>query len=374
MIWKVPYINLGKQFENQEIELTEEFKRVMSEGNFILRDDVKKFEQNIAEFLNVKYVVGVNSGTDAIFLALKSAGIKNGDEVITVSHTFHATIASIINSGAKPVLVDIDEDFNINPNRIEKAITPKTKAIIPVHLNGRVCSMEKISEIAEKYNLIIIEDACQSFGSEFKGKKSGTFGLCGCFSCHPLKTLSCPGDGGFITTNNDKIAEELRIIRDHGQKTTEQGKEIITYGYSSRLDNLHAALLNIKFKKINEFINKRRQIAEIYSNALSSLPLILPSSPNQEEDYFDTYNSYVIRTDYQKQLIEFLKNNGIEVFSHFGEPFHKNPNFSELNKLNLPTQEMICRQIVSLPIYPELTEEQIDYVLEKIKEFFEDKK
>ena len=369
MKWKVPFIDLSLQFKNSEQEITEEFKRVMNEGSFILRNDVEKFENNMALYLGVKHVIGVNSGTDALSLSVEVAGIKEGDEVITVAHTFIATIAAIVHRKAKPILVDIKDDFNMDMEEVEKAITSKTKAIIPVHLNGRICDMGKVMELAQKHNLIIIEDACQSLGSLYKGKKAGSFGLAGCFSTHPLKTLSCAGDGGFISTNNDEIAEKIRYLRNHGQKTR---GDIFDFGYNSRLDNLHAALLNIKFKLLDNWIKRRREIASIYSKRLADLPLILPPSPSPQ-DFFDTYNSYVIRTSYHQELIDFLKLNGIEIFSHFSKPLYHNQKLNLLN-YHLPLQEKICKEILSLPIYPELTNEQVEYVIETIHKFFKNKK
>jgi len=196
MVWKVPYINLGKQFKNLEKKLTAEFKRVMNNGDFILRADVKKFEENLANYLGVKHVIGVNSGTDALYLSTDALEIKSDDEVITVAHSFVATAASIVYRRAKPIFVDIEDDYNINSNLIEKAITKKTKAIIPVHLNGRSCEIEKIIDVAKKYGLFVIEDAAQALGAEYKGRKVGSFGNLSCFSAHPMKTLSCAGDGG----------------------------------------------------------------------------------------------------------------------------------------------------------------------------------
>ncbi|MEK6820550.1 MAG: DegT/DnrJ/EryC1/StrS family aminotransferase, partial [Nanoarchaeota archaeon] len=281
--WKVQYVDLSIQFKNLEKELTEVFKRVMSGADFILRDDVEKFEENIASYLGVKHVIGVNSGTDALFLALRAAGIGENDEVITVAHTFVASLASIVHNRAKPILVDIKEDFNIDVDKIEEAITKRTRAIMPVHLNGRACNMDKLMQIAEKHNLLIIEDAAQALGSAYRGRKVGSFGIAGCFSAHPIKTLSCAGDGGFISTNNDEIAEKCRLLRDHGQKTK---RDYVCFGYNSRLDNLQAAILNVKFKYLEDWIKKRREIAKIYSEKLADLPLILPPAPS-DGDYFD---------------------------------------------------------------------------------------
>lgn len=365
MKWKVPYIDLNLQFKNLEEEITSEFKRVMSEGSFILRDDVKRFEDNIASYLDVKHVIGVNSGTDALYLAVNASGIKEGDEVITVAHSFVATLASIYHRNAKPVLVDINDDFNIDADKIEESITEKTKAIIPVHLNGRMCNMEKISDIAGKYNLLMIEDSAQSLGAMYKGKKSGSFGILGCFSTHPMKTLSCGGDGGFISTNNDELAEKIQMMRNHGQ---DKDKNPGFFAYNSRLDNLHAAILNVKFKNLGKWIKRRREIASIYSEKLKRLPLIPPPKPS-DGDYFDVYNSYVIRSNQRDKLFSYLREKGIEVFVHIGKPLYKYEGLN-IKDVFLPKNEKICSEILSIPIYPEMTNNQVDYVSENINSFF----
>ncbi|MBI2004033.1 DegT/DnrJ/EryC1/StrS family aminotransferase [Candidatus Pacearchaeota archaeon] len=365
MIWKVPYINLGKQFKNLEKELIVEFKRVMSEGSFILRQDVKRFEENLANYLGVREVIGVNSGTDALYLAIEAIGINKKDEIITVAHSFVAPISAIIRRGAKPIFVDIQNDFNMDVSQVEKKITNKTKAILPVHLNGRCCDMAPLNELSKKYNLPIIEDAAQAIGAKYNKKRAGSFGLAGCFSLHPMKTLSCAGDGGAISTNDVYLAEKLRVLRDHGQKIK---GEFLGVGYNSRLDNLQAAILNVKFKHLDEYIKKRRKIAEIYNEELSSLPIILPPAPSKEK-YFDTYTSYVIRTDKQEKLIKFLRENGIEVFVHVIKPLDKHQGLG-LEQIVLPKNELICSQNVSIPIYPEMEKRQIKEVIDNLKKFY----
>ncbi|KHO55469.1 MAG: DegT/DnrJ/EryC1/StrS aminotransferase family protein [archaeon GW2011_AR19] len=365
MIWKVPYINLGKQFKNLEKELTAEFKRVMNNGDFILRADVKKFEENLANYLGVNHVIGVNSGTDALYLSTDALEIKSGDEVITVAHSFVATAASIVYRRAKPIFVDIGDDYNINSNLIEKVITKKTKAIMPVHLNGRSCEIEKIIDVAKKYGLFVIEDAAQALGAEYKGRKVGSFGNLGCFSLHPMKTLSCAGDGGFISTNNDFLADKIRTLRDHGQKIK---GDYLFFGHNSRLDNLQAAILNVKFQHLDEYIKKRREIAEKYNEELSSLPIILPPAPSNEK-YFDTYTSYVIRTDKQEKLIKFLRAQDIESYIHINQPLYSYPGLN-LKNFHLKNNEKICKEILSLPIYPEMNDKQTKYVIDSMHKFF----
>tara|TARA_Y100000034_G_scaffold45936_1_gene56482 strand:+ start:12797 stop:13906 length:1110 start_codon:yes stop_codon:yes gene_type:complete len=369
MKWKVPYVNLPTQFENLEGEITKEIIRVMSKGEFILKDDVKKFEDKMASYLGVKHVIGVNSGTDALNLSTKLIGLKKGDEVITVAHTFVATIAAIVHTGAKPVFVDIKDDFNMDIGQIENKITDKTKAIIPVHLNGRVCDMGNLEEITKKHNLKIIEDSAQSLGSKYNGRMAGSFGLTGCFSFHPMKTLNCAGDGGAITTNDDNIAKKAKLLRNHGQR---EKTDIVFFGYNTRLDNLQAAILNIKFKYLKRDIKRRREIASIYSEKLSGLDLILPPKPSKG-DNFDTYNSYVIRSSKQQELFSYMKKKGIETFIHMSKPLYNHKRLY-LSNSYLPVNEKICKEILSLPICPELTNKQINYVVDSLHKFFKDKR
>lgn len=365
MKWKIPYIDLGEQFKKHKTELVSEFERIMNNGDFILRNDVKKFEENMADYLRVKHVIGVNSGTDALYLSTEALGIGHGNEVITTAHSFVATLASITRMGAKPVFVDICDDFNMGVEKVEEKITERTKAIMPVHLNGRACKMSVLDELARKYNILIIEDAAQALGAEYLGKKVGSYGKVGCFSLHPLKSLSCAGDGGFISTNDDKLAEKLRILRDHGQKIKE---EFLCFGYNSRLDNLQAAILNVKLRGLEENINRKRAIARRYNEELSLTPLVLPPAPSNG-DHFDTYNSYVIRSENRDELYKYLRVSGIEVFMHMAKPLYNYPGLN-LDKTRLPMNEKICREVLSLPIYPEMNEEQISYVINSLHKFF----
>lgn len=353
---KVSYLDLPQQYKNQKRELDEAFKRVMAEGSFILRKDVKIFEKKMSSYLGVKHIIGVNSGTDAIYLSLKLLNLKPKDEVITTALSPYPTFA-ILNAGAKPIFVDIEMDFNMNTDKIEEAISPRTKVIIPVHLNGRASRMDKIMKIAKKYKLKVIEDSAQSIGAEYKGKKTGTFGLLGCFSLHPMKNLSCAGDGGFISTNNDRLAKQLKILRNIGkrERTTFEG-----FGYNSRLDNLHAAILNIKLKNLKEYINKRKEIAFMYNKRLSRLPLTLPPFSKN-----DTYNSYVICSKNKKKLLKYLKEKKIESFSHYQTPVYKIKEL-KLPNFKLPITERICREAISIPINPSMTKEEIDYVIKTI--------
>ncbi len=372
MTYKVPFVNYPLEYHKIEKEIDAAIKDVLNRGDLILRQDVEDFENNLSSFLGVKYAVGVNSGTDALVLSLRAAGIGIGDEVITVSHTFVASIASIVHIGAKPVLVEVREDFNMDVDKIEEAITEKTRAILPVHLNGRICEMAKIMEIAQKHNLIVIEDAAQSLGAEFNGKKAGSFGISGCFSFYPAKLLGSLGDGGAVVTNDAEVAEKIRLLRNHGQRknSTTDKIEIICYGFTSRLHNLQAAILNVKFKHLPEWIKRRREIAEIYNKGLSNIAEVkLPPAPNSDERYFDVYQNYVLKAQKRDELFNFLKEKGVETLIKDPIANHHQPNLG-LSHFQLPYTEQLAKEVISLPMYPELIQEQIEYVINSIREFY----
>jgi len=368
MNYKVPFVNYPLQYHNLEKEIDAAIKDVLKRGDLILRSDVEEFEKNIASFLGVRYAVGVNSCTDAMILSLKAAGIGQGDEVITVSHTFFATIEVIHHCGAAPILIDVREDFLMDMEKVESAITSKTKAILPVHLNGRCCEMDKLMEIARKHNLIVIEDAAQALGAEFKGKKAGSFGLAGCFSFYPAKLLGAAGDGGIVATNNQDLAEKIRLLRNHGQKTK---TEIACYGFNSRLDNLQAAILNVKFKHFSKWIKRRRAIAQIYERGLCGIfQFKTPPAPDSDSRFFDVYQNYVVRARKRDRLRDFLKKKGVETLVKDPIPNHWQKGLG-LSRFRLPLTERLAKEIISLPMYPELTNSQIRYVISCVKKFYQ---
>ncbi|KPJ56996.1 hypothetical protein AMJ49_03065 [Parcubacteria bacterium DG_74_2] len=367
MKYKVPFINYSLHYQNLKKEFQKTIHRVLLKGDLILRKDVEEFEKKLANFLGAKYAVGVNSGTDALIFSLRAAEIGPDDEVITVSHTFIASIAAIYHVRAKPILIDIKEDFLMNIEELEEVITKKTKAILPVHLNGRVCQMDKILKIARKYNLFIIEDAAQALGAEFKGKKAGSFGQTGCFSFYPAKILGGYGDGGAVVTNDRKIFEKIRLLRDHGQKTK---TKIVLFGYNSRLDNLQAAILNVKFEYLKKWIKRRREIAKIYIEGLIDFPeIILPPAPDSDLSHFDIYQNYVIRAEKRNKLREFLTKKGVETLVKDPIPNHLQDGLG-LEKFHLPNTEKFAKEIISLPIYPELKNWQLKYVIDCIHKFY----
>ncbi|MHA2276498.1 MAG: DegT/DnrJ/EryC1/StrS family aminotransferase [Candidatus Kariarchaeaceae archaeon] len=362
--YKVRFVNYPEHYRRLKSELDQTYFDIMNSGDFILRQHLEDFEQNFADFIGVKYGVGVNSGTDALFFSVRAAGIGEGDEVITVSHTFLATVGAIVNNHATPVLIDVAEDHNMDVTLIEKAITPKTKAIIPVHLNGRICNMEMIMEIAEKYDLIIIEDAAQALGATFKNKKAGSFGLTSIYSFYPAKVLGTAGDGGMLCTDSEKIAIQVRELRDNGRTST---GGVNGYGYCSRLDNLHAALLDVKLKHIPSWIKRRREIADQYKNGLNDISEL--HLPHYSDDRFlDVYQNYVIQTSQRDDFVKNLRESGIEILISWPIPMHKQESLN-LN-FNLPVTENISNTVVSLPMFPELSDDEVQTVIDSVRGFF----
>jgi len=367
MAYKVPFVNYPEHYRRMESEVDNAIKEVLSKGDLILREQLRMFEQNIAAFIGTKYAVGVSSGTDALMLSLRAAGVRHGDEVITVAHTFVATVAAIVHCGATPVLVDTNNDYNMNIDLVEEAITPRTKAIIPVHLNGRVCDMEKLMAIADRHNLIVIEDAAQALGASVDGRRSGTFGLTSCFSFYPAKILGCAGDGGLVATDSEDIAAKIRLYRDHG--TNRATGDILFFGFTNRLDNLQAAILDIKLKHLPQWIERRREIASMYENGLSSLPQVqTPPAPSNDR-YFDIYQNYVIRAQERDKLVDHLRESGIEILISWPKPTHHHDAL-DLKYFHLPKTEQISNEVLSLPMYPELSDEKVEYVVQVIHKFY----
>jgi len=366
-MYKVPFVNYPEHYRRIWDDVMVAVTESLSKGDLIMRDQLKRFEENIASFVGAKYATGLNSGTDALLLSLKAAGIGPGDEVITVAHTFVATVSVIVQCEAKPVLVDVGEDMNMDADLVKEAITPRTRAIIPVHLNGRMCDMERLGEIASKNDLLMIEDAAQSLGASFDGRKAGSFGLTSCFSFYPAKMLGCAGDGGAVLTNDEEMAEKMRLLRDHGyQRST---GDILCYGYNSRLDNIQAAILDLKLRHLPEWIRRRRELATLYHQGLSDLEKIkLPPEPS-EGRFFDVYQNYVIRSRERDRLVEHLRDSGVEVLISWPKPMHHNEPLG-LMHFRLPETERISKEVLSLPMYPELRDDQVEYVIKVIREFY----
>lgn len=368
MTYKVPFVDFPLHYRRIESEIDATVKQVLSKGDLILREQLREFEQNIAAFIGTKYAVGVSSGTDALILSLRAAGIGHGDEVITVAHTFVATIAAIVHCRATPVLVDIGDDYNMDIGLLEQAITPRTRAVIPVHLNGRACDMTRLMEICKQYGLIVIEDAAQALGARVDGGSSGSFGLTGCFSFYPAKILGCAGDGGLVATSSDDIAAKVRLYRDHG--LNRETGDILFYGFTNRLDNLQAAILRVKLRHFTSWVERRREVAGMYESGLSDLSQVqTPPAPLADSRYFDVYQNYIIRAQNRDRLVVYLRENGVETLVSNPKPVHRHQPLG-LSYFNLPKTEQFANEVVSLPMNAELTNEQVEYVIESIHSFY----
>lgn len=367
-MYKVPFVNYPEHYRRIWNEVMGAITEILSNGDLILRDQLRRFEENIASFIGVKHAIGVNSGTDALILSLKAMGIGPGDEVVTVAHTFVATVAAIIHCGATPILIDVGDDMNMDVGQLERVISPRTKAVIPVHLNGRMCDMGRLMEIVDKHDLLVIEDAAQALGAKFNGKKAGSFGLVGIFSFYPAKILGAAGDGGLVVTDDEEIAEKIRLFRDHGQRRATG--DILFYGFNSRLDNLQAALLDVKLKHLPEWIERRRELANLYHHGLLGLKhLKLPPPPNADSRFFDVYQNYVIRSKERDSLAEHLRKSGVEVLISWPKPLHHHEGLG-LKNFHLPKTEQLSKEVLSLPMYPELSDEQVKYVVDVIEDFY----
>jgi len=368
MAYKVKFVDPAHNYKLIKKEIDAAYNDVMSKGDLVLRGQLESFEKNLASFVGTKYAVGVNSGYDALHISMILAGIKSGDEVIVPAHTFVATASAVVNAGGNPVLVDVADDHNIDVSKIEKKITKKTKAIIPVHLNGHMSNMNEVMRIAKKYNLIVVEDACQSLGATFANKKAGSIGFTGCWSFYPFKILGGYGDGGAITTNDKKAAENAKFLRYNGEDR--KTGEYFYHGFTCLLDNLQAAFLDVKLKHLPDWIKRRRQIAAMYKKGLEDIKEIsLPHFEEKDKRYKDVFQNYVIRIKKREQLFNFLKNEGVETLVHWRVPYYRYKNL-KLKNYGFPVTESLSKQVISLPMNVEITDEQVKYVVKKVKEFF----
>ncbi|MGE5329826.1 MAG: DegT/DnrJ/EryC1/StrS family aminotransferase [Deltaproteobacteria bacterium] len=364
---RVPILDLKSQYINMKEEINESIIEVLEKCQFILGPQVKKIEENISKLCNVKFGIGVANGTDALELTLKALNIGAGDEVITTPFTFFASAEVIAKLGAVPVFVDIERGtYLIDADRIEEKITKNTKAIIPVHLFGQACNMKRIMDIAKKYNLHVVEDSCQAIGSEFEGKKVSSFGDAGCFSFFPTKNLGGYGDGGMIVTDDESLNENIRLLRQHGSNVKYHHSII---GYNSRLDEIQAAILNVKSKYLSDWNQKRRNHAYRYNKYLADIV----KTPEEAKDYkqYHVYHQYTIEVEKRDELAKFLKDNEIGTSVYYPVPLHLQEAFKELGYKNgdMPNAEEACNKVISLPISPEMTIEEQDYVIEKVREF-----
>jgi dTDP-4-amino-4,6-dideoxygalactose transaminase len=363
----IPFFNYKGAFTAREEEYVAIFRDVIRRGAFIQQRDLKQFEENIARYLGVKHAIGVGNATDGLVMAWRAAGLGAGDEVIFPSHTMVASAASVAHAGGVPVPVDCGPDHLIDPLAIEKAITARTRAIMPVQLNGRTAQMDEIQEIADRHGLFIIEDSAQALGSKFKEQFAGTFGRAGVFSFYPAKILGCFGDGGAVVTNDDEIARKVLLLRDHGR---DESGEVVAWGFNSRLDNLQAAILDLQFQDYESIIAHRRTLADHYESKLGDLEeLQLPPAPGAEDDHFDVYQNYEIQADSRDELRAYLSDSGIGTIIQWGgKPVHQ---FSGLGlRARLPNTDRLFERCLMLPMNMMVSTDDVDYVSSRIRHFY----
>lgn len=364
--YKIPYVNLSSQYLDERDEILKTLDNVLKSGNYVGGDLINSLESKIAKYIGVKEVICLNSGTDALLFSLKALDVGEGDEVITQANSFISSTSVIKLLGAKPIYVDVGRDQQIDVKLIEKSITNKTKCIIPVHLTGRIGEIGEIKRIAKKNKIKIIEDAAQSFGSTYEGKKSGSLGDFGAFSAHPLKNFNACGDAGFVTTNNKKLAKKIRLFANHGMVDRNNS---VLWGNVSRLDALQAAILSFRLKKINKVISIRRKNAKLYKLNLDKRNVYFPPD---RLGFKDSYHTFVIQVEKRNKLKKYLSNLGITTAVHYPIPIHIQPVGKSLGyqKGDLPETEIQAKKILTLPINQSLSEEDILIICEKINRFY----
>jgi dTDP-4-amino-4,6-dideoxygalactose transaminase len=364
---RVPFVDLKAQYLKFRSEMESAVCKVLESAHFIGGPVLEQFEREFAEFVGARFCVGVANGTDAITLAARASGIGAGDEVLVPANSFFATAEAISNAGARPVFVDVDPDtFHVDPKLASAAITPKTKAIVPVHLYGRVVDMAPIEALAQHHNLIIIEDCAQAHGVSLRGRTVGSSGRLTCYSFYPGKNLGAYGDGGAVTTSDPQLAQSLRMLREHGSRVKYEHDAI---GWNSRLDALQAAVLSVKLPHLQSWNESRRKHAARLANALAGSPIIPPAVPAGSEH---TFHLFVVRCSQRDELREFLAGMGIQTGIHYPVPLHLTRAYRGQGAPgpgSMPVAERLANQIVSLPMYPELTDEQVAYVVDGIQDF-----
>ncbi len=364
---EVPYLDLPAQFaDNREVRAA--IEEILRTGQFVLGPAVERFELSFAELCGVKHAVAVANGTDAIYLALKVLGVGEGDEVITVPNTFLATVGAIVQAGAVPRLVDVAEDYNLDPGKIEAAVTLKTRAVIPVHLTGNPARMDEVSEIARRRGLYVVEDAAQAVGAAIGERRTGSLGDLGAFSLHPLKNLNTCGDGGVITTDSDELAGKLKLWRNHGLKDRD---EALFFAVNSRLDTIKAAVAALQIPGIGEVSDKRNRWARIYDEELSPLaPKVL--IPPRREGVRQVFHTYVVQVEGRERLIRWLAEKGIGTKIHYPIPIHLMAAARGFGyrRGDFPAAEAQAERILSLPVHQYLAEDQVRYVISCLKDFY----
>lgn len=362
----VPFVDFKEQFRAIQDEVRNGIENILEKGNFILGDEAKDFEKNFSAYCDAKYGVGVNSGTDALHFALSALGIKPGDEVVLPTHTFIATALCVSYAGATPVFADIEEDtYNLDPEAFEKAITAKTKAVIPVHIYGQPADMDTINEIARKHNIKVVEDAAQAHGAFYKNRRVGSLGDAACFSFYPTKNLGAFGDAGMVVTSDGHVHESLLMLRDYGRQGRYEHK---IKGHNSRLDTIQAVGLDAKLKRLDEWNKMRQQAAEWYREELENVDGVI--LPNVKPDRTCVFHLYVVRVQNRDDVLEKMKAKGIGVLIHYPIPIHLQEAYQDAgySKGDFPVAEKMTSEILSLPMFPHMTREQVKYVCQSLKE------
>jgi dTDP-3-amino-2,3,6-trideoxy-4-keto-D-glucose/dTDP-3-amino-3,4,6-trideoxy-alpha-D-glucose/dTDP-2,6-dideoxy-D-kanosamine transaminase len=357
---------LPQQFAHYK-EILEEIGEVVKNGEFTLGRSVDKFEEEFRKIAGTKYAIGVGSGTDALFLSLKALGIDKGDEVVTVPYTFFATVGAIVTAGAKPVFVDVGADYNMDPEKLEAAITEKTKAILPVHWAGLVCDMEKIMEIADRHNIPVVEDSCHGIQAHRFGKMAGSFGALGCFSMHPLKNLNIWGDGGVIVTDSDDLHKKLVLLRNHGLVDRNICE---VFAYNSRLDSIQAVVAVNMLKRIDNITTSRIGNAEKLDEGLKIVGgVTIPARPDNCKQVF---HLYVLKAERRDELVQFLISRGVDAKIHYPVPMHLQPAARDYGYTDgdFPVAESTCKSVFSLPVHEFITDKQINTMISAVKEFY----
>lgn len=361
---RIPMVDLTVQYRDLGHEIDEALQAVVASGQFVLGPNVQAFEREVAEYCGVRHAIAVASGTDALHLALRAAGVGPGDEVVTTPFTFIATAAAISQAGARPVFVDIDTaTFNMNPALVDAAVTENTRAVLAVHLYGQPADLAPIRSVCRKRGLALIEDCAQSFGAEYDGRKSGAYGDIGCFSFYPSKNLGAYGDGGMVVTGDDAVAERLRMLRDHGRAGSGRHAGL---GYNSRLDEIQAAVLRVKLRRLDQYNLRRRENAHRYSERLAASGIV---TPIEDGKGLHVYHQYTIRSIHREAIRKALSVAGIASAVYYAVPVHRQEAFAAENaSARLPAAEEAARQVLSLPMYPELTGEQIAEIARVVRQ------
>lgn len=360
----IPFVDLSREYESLKSEIDSAINRVLETGYFVLGDEVEAFEKEFANWVGAEYGVGVNSGTDALSLALDAVGVEPGDEVITVSHSFISTANAIVDNGATPVFVDIDpESYCMDVDKLEDTVTEDTAAIVPVHLYGHPVEMETVMDVADRHNLAVVEDACQAHGATYHDQPVGTFGDAACFSFYPVKNLGAYGDGGAAVTNNPEIAEHIATARDVGQSEKYHHEMV---GMNSRLDEIQAAILREKLPYMDEWNERRRKIATRYTQSLSNTNVV---TPNVADEVSHVFHLYVVRSQQRDRLRKHLEDAGVQTLVHYPIPIHDQTPYQHLNAGQLHITDRVTDEIVSLPSFPWMSDTEVDETIAAVKSF-----